>query len=74
MMGRRYLIVGVVFLTFFVISFLTNILGPIIPDIIQGFGVSLTLAAVLPFCFFIAYGIFSIPAVFSLRPMVRKLP
>lgn len=63
-MTRRMLIVGVIFLTFFVISFLTNILGPIIPDIIQGFGVSLTLAAVLPFSFFIAYGVFSVPAGF----------
>jgi fucose permease len=72
-MARRYLIVGVIFLTFFVISFLTNILGPIIPDIIQGFGVSLTLAAVLPFCFFIAYGIFSIPAGFLVEAYGEKV-
>lgn len=57
-------LVGLVFATFFVISFLTNILGPIIPDIIGSFHVSLTTAAFLPFAFFIAYGVFSIPAGF----------
>ena len=72
MMARSYPIVGVIFLTFFVISFLTNILGPIIPDIIDGFGVSLTLAAVLPFCFFIAYGFFSVPAGFLVERYGEK--
>ena len=57
-------IVGLVFLIFFVISFLTNILGPLVPDIISGFRVSLAMAAVLPFSFFIAYGVMSIPAGF----------
>ena len=56
--------VGLVFLVFFVMSFLTNILGPIVPDIISSFRVSLTAAAVLPFSFFIAYGVMSIPAGF----------
>ena len=53
-----------VLLIFFVISFLTNILGPIVPDIIRDFHVSLAMAALLPFCFFIAYGVMSIPAGF----------
>jgi fucose permease len=61
---RIHYLVGLVFATFFVISFLTNILGPIIPDIIGSFHVSLTTAALLPFAFFIAYGVFSIPAGF----------
>ncbi len=61
-MQRNYFIVLLIFLIFFVISFLTNILGPLIPDIIQGFSLSLTLAAFLPFSFFIAYGVMSIPA------------
>jgi len=51
-----------VFLTFFVISFLTNIIGPLVPEIIDDFDLSLTLVAVLPFAFFIAYGVMSIPA------------
>ncbi len=60
-MRRPYLVV-LVLLTFFVISFLTNIIGPLVPDIIQAFDLSLTMVAVLPFAFFIAYGVFSIPA------------
>lgn len=62
-MKRNYLIVLLIFLIFFVISFLTNILGPLIPDIIEGFKLShLTLAAFLPFSFFAAYGVMSIPS------------
>jgi fucose permease len=37
-------------------------MGPLIPDIIQGFQLNLMLVALLPFAFFIAYGIMSIPA------------
>jgi FHS family L-fucose permease-like MFS transporter len=59
---RNAFIVGLIFLIFFVISFLTNILGPLIPDIIDSFNLSLTLAGFLPFSFFIAYGVMSIPA------------
>lgn len=54
--------VGLVFLSFFVISLITNILGPLIPDIIDSFNLSLTLVALLPFSFFIAYGVMSIPS------------
>ena len=61
-MKRRPWIVLLVFLIFFVISFLTNILGPLIPDIISGFHISLGLAGFLPFAFFVAYGVMSIPA------------
>jgi len=61
-MRRNPYMVALVLLIFFVISLLSNILGPIIPDIIDGFQVSLTAAAVLPFAFFIAYGVMSIPA------------
>ena len=63
-MRRNYFIVGLVFLVFFVLSLLTNILGPIIPDIIDSFHVSLAAAAFLPFSFFLAYGILSVPAGF----------
>jgi len=59
---RRPWIVLLVFLIFFVVSFLTNILGPLIPDIISGFHLSLGLAGFLPFAFFVAYGVMSIPA------------
>ena len=39
--------VGLIFLTFFVISFLTNIIGPLVPEIIDDFDLSLTFVAVL---------------------------
>ena len=61
-MQRNTYIVILILLTFFVISFLTNIVGPLVPDIIESFDLSLTLVAVLPFAFFIAYGVMSIPS------------
>lgn len=61
-MERNYYIVALIMLIFFVISLVTNILGPIIPDIIESFDLSLTLVALLPFSFFIAYGVMSVPA------------
>lgn len=61
-MKRNGFIVALIFLIFFVISFLTNILGPLVPDIINSFSLSLTLAGFLPFSFFVAYGVMSIPA------------
>ena len=61
-MRRNNYIVVLVFLIFFVISFLTNIIGPLVPSIIDDFNLNLTLVALLPFAFFIAYGVMSIPA------------
>src|SRR5271154_1312130 len=72
--GRSRFLVAVVFLVFFVISFLTNILGPLIPDIIADFHVSLAMAAILPFAFFIAYGVMSIPAGFAVQRWGEKMP
>lgn len=60
--GRSGKVTALVFLIFIAISLLTNILGPIIPDVIRAFSLSLTAAALLPFSFFIAYGVMSIPA------------
>jgi fucose permease len=61
-MRTTYLVVGLVFLVFFVISLVTNILGPLIPEMIQAFAISLGLAGFLPFSFFLAYGVMSIPS------------
>lgn len=61
-MKNRLYIVGLIMLIFFVISFLTNILGPLIPDIIRSFDLNLALAGFLPFAFFVAYGVMSIPS------------
>lgn len=67
----RYMIV-LVMITFFVISLLTNIVGPLVPDIIKSFRVSLTAAALLAFSFFIAYGVMSIPAGFLVERLTEK--
>src|SRR5215475_7134642 len=69
---RNRSMVGMVFLVFFVMSLLTNILGPLVPDIIHSFGVSLSAAALLPFSFFIAYGVISIPAGFLVERCKEK--
>jgi MFS transporter, FHS family, L-fucose permease len=61
-MKSNFFIVALILLTFFVISFLTNIVGPLVPDIIDSFSLSLTAVALLPFAFFIAYGVMSIPS------------
>ncbi|MED7788726.1 sugar MFS transporter [Francisella sp. 19X1-34] len=65
-MKRNYLIVWVVMLGFFAVSFVTNILGPIIPDATKDLHLTLAQAGVLPFAFFIAY-IISIPAGYMLE-------
>ena len=54
--------VVLIFLVFFVISLVTNVIGAINPDVGRSFGLSLTLVGLLAFCFFIAYGVMSIPS------------
>ncbi len=70
-MRRRYLL-NLIFLVFFVMSILTNILGPIVPDIIAAFRVSMGAAGFLAFSFFIAYGFLSIPAGFLVQRFGEK--
>ncbi len=71
-MKRNYYIVILIMLAFFVISFLTNVIGALNPDFIKGFDLSLTLAAFLPFAFFIAYGLVSIPTGMLLEKYKEK--
>ncbi|MCK8043956.1 MFS transporter [Shewanella sp. 1CM18E] len=61
-MNKNLFLVGIVLLTFFVVSFITNILGPIFPSLVSDFNISLAIAGFLPFSFFAAYGVMSIPA------------
>ncbi len=61
-MKRNYFIVLLIFIIFAVIAFLTNSLNPIIPDAKKSFELSNTMVGFLPFAFFIAYGIMSIPS------------
>jgi MFS transporter, FHS family, L-fucose permease len=69
---KNTVIVALVFLVFFALSLLTNILGPIIPDIISSFHVSLAAAAFLAFSFFLAYGVLSVPAGFLVERFTEK--
>src|ERR1035437_7812898 len=61
-MKRKYYIVILIFLIFFAISFLTNILGSINPNVSDSFTLNGTMTGLLPFSFFIAYALMSIPS------------
>ncbi|MCK5442081.1 MAG: MFS transporter [Maribacter sp.] len=71
-MKRNRRIVVLILITFFVISFLTNILGALNPSVSLSFGLSETMAGFLPFTFFIAYGVMSIPSGFMLERYGEK--
>jgi FHS family L-fucose permease-like MFS transporter len=62
MQQRRPLVIVYILCVWFVISFVTNLIGPLMPIVIEDFKLSLALAGVLPFSFFLAYGVISIPA------------
>ena len=61
-----------VLLTFFIISFLTNVLGALNPSASVSFALTETMAGFLPFSFFIAYGLMSIPAGMLLEKYGQK--
>lgn len=71
-MKRNNLIVFLILLTFFVISFLTNILGALNPNVTESYELTETMAGFLPFAFFIAYGIMSIPSGFLVEKFGEK--
>lgn len=71
-MKKNYRIVALILVTFFVISFLTNILGALNPSVSESFDLSETMAGFLPFSFFIAYGVMSIPSGFMLEKYGEK--
>lgn len=61
-MKRKYYLVVLIFFIFFAISFLTNILGSINPNVSDSFSLTGTMTGLLPFSFFIAYALMSIPS------------
>ncbi len=61
-MKRNYFLISLIYLIFFAISFLTNILGSINPNVSDSYKLSGAMTGMLPFSFFIAYGLMSIPA------------
>jgi len=71
-MKRNYTIVVLILVTFFVISFLTNILGALNPTVSASYRLTETMAGFLPFAFFIAYGVMSIPSGFLLEKWGEK--
>ena len=65
----------VLFLAYFTFGMITNVLGVVIPEVIKEYNLSLFAAGILPFAFFLAYGLCSIPAGLLMdrlgaRPMV----
>jgi fucose permease len=61
-MKKNYYLVILIFIVFFAISFLTNILGAINPNVSDSFSLNGTMTGLLPFSFFIAYALMSIPS------------
>jgi FHS family L-fucose permease-like MFS transporter len=61
-MKKNYYLIILIFCVFFAISFLTNILGAINPNVSDSFSLNGTMTGMLPFSFFIAYALMSIPA------------
>jgi fucose permease len=61
-MTKTVLLMAYIMTLWFVISFVTNLIGPLMPVVIGDFHLSLGLAGFLPFSFFLAYGLVSIPA------------
>lgn len=61
-MTKTVLLMAYIMVVWFVISFVTNLIGPLMPIVISDFHLSLAFAGFLPFSFFLAYGLISIPA------------
>ncbi|MBN2214044.1 MAG: MFS transporter [Bacteroidales bacterium] len=69
---RSYFKVGLIILVFFVISFFTNILGALNPGVSESFNLTKTMTGFLPFSFFIAYGVMSVPSGFLVERYKEK--
>ncbi len=61
-MKKNYFLVVLIFIIFFALSFLTNILGAINPNVSDSFSLNGAMTGLLPFSFFIAYALMSIPS------------
>ena len=59
---KNYYLLILIFVVFFAISFLTNILGAINPNVSDSFSLNGVMTGLLPFSFFIAYALMSIPS------------
>lgn len=70
-MQKNKVIIGLIMLTSFVISFLTGIIGTILPIAIIDLRLTLSQAGIIPFAFFIAYAI-SIPTGYLVEKIGEK--
>lgn len=59
---RNLIVIVLVMLVFFLISFATNVLNAILPEVRSTYDLGLAATGLLPFSFFIAYGVMSLPA------------
>ena len=72
-MKHNYSVILLIMIFWFVISFITNIMGPLIPDIISNFNLThLALAGFIPTSFFVAYAVMSIPAGIMIEKFSEK--
>lgn len=69
---RNFYLVTLIFIIFFAISFLTNILGAINPNVSDSFSLTGTMTGMLPFSFFIAYALMSIPSGMMVQQVGEK--
>ena len=61
--NKKWGMLALIMMFWFTISFITNILGPLIPEIVHNFELKdLAMAGFIPTSFFLAYAIMSIPA------------
>ncbi len=72
-MKQNYVLLILIFLIFGAISFLTNILGSINPNVSDSFALTGTMTGLLPFSFFIAYALMSIPSGLIVQKYSEKL-
>lgn len=72
-MKHNYTVIFLIMIFWFVISFITNIMGPLIPDIISNFNLThLALAGFIPTSFFVAYAVMSVPAGIMIEKLSEK--
>ena len=70
---KNRIVILYIMAVFFLISLVTNIIGPLIPIIIKWYQLNYALAGLLPFSFFLAYGVISIPAGFLLESRGQRV-
>ncbi len=70
--NRSIGMVILIFVIFFVISLLTNIINAVLPQVKDSYSLTHGMAGLLPLSFFIAYGFMSIPSGILVKVMNRK--